>query len=124
MQALVEKRLLTMRLWWRGLAAQGIGALLVAPLFDIASSVSFFGGGFALVAGTAASALYALRAEAPTGASAMLGVLVGVVMKWFVVAALLALAMVVPEARVPWVFAGLLFAQAAMVVAVMTFKRR
>lgn len=124
MHALVEKRLLTRRLWWRGLAAQGIGALLVAPLFGIASSVSFFGGGFALVAGTAASALYALRAEAPSGASAMLGVVLGVVMKWFVVAALLVIAMVAPQSRIPWVLVGLLFAQLAMAVAVMTFKRR
>jgi hypothetical protein len=124
MQALVEKRLLTRRLWWQGLAAQGLGALLVALLFDIASSASFFGGGFALIAGTAASALYALRDEAPSGAGAMLGVLVGAVMKWFVVAALLVLAMVAPNARVPWVLAGLLFAQVVTVVAVMTFKRQ
>ena len=124
MQALVEKRLLTRRLWWQGLVAQGCGALLVAFAFDLASSVSFFGGGFALVAGVTASALYALRAEAPSGTAAMLGVLVGVVMKRFVVAALLVLAMAAPASRVPWVVAGLLFAKAVMVVAVMTFKRR
>lgn len=124
MQALVEKRLLTRRLSWWGLGAQGLGALVIASLLDVASSVSFLGGGLALVAGTAASALYALRAEAPSGSSAMFGVLLGVVMKWFLVAALLVLAMVAPEARVLWVFAGLLFAQVVMVVAAMTFKRR
>jgi hypothetical protein len=118
MQALVEKRLLTKSVWWRGLAAQGAAALLVALVFDMAAAAAFFSGGFALLSGVAVSALYALRAVAPSGSAAMYAVVLGTVLKWVVVAALLVLARVFP------VFAGLLFAQVALVVAMMTFKRQ
>lgn len=124
MQALVEKRLLTKAVWWRGLAAQGAGALVVALVFDMVAAAAFFSGGFALLSGVAVSALYALRAVAPSGAAAMYAVVLGTVLKWMVVAALLVLAMVVAAPRVLPVFAGLLFAQVALVVAMMTFKRQ
>jgi hypothetical protein len=124
MPAIVEKKHLATWLWWRGLAAQAVVALLVAPVFGLGSSASFFGGGLALVLGNSVSALYALRAEAPSGAGAMLGVLGGTVLKWMVVAAVLVLSMSAAGARVPWVLAGLVFAQVAVVVAVLTFKRR
>ena len=124
MQALVEKRLLTKAVWWRGLAAQGAGALVVALVFDMAAAAAFFSGGFALLSGVAVSALYALRAVAPSGAAAMYAVVLGTVLKWMVVAALLVLAMVVATPRVLPVVAGLLFAQVALVVAMMTFKRQ
>lgn len=124
MQALVEKQLLTKWLWWRGLAAQGAGAVLVALFFDIAAAAAFIGGGVALLSGAAASALYALRGTAPSGARAMYAVVLGTVLKWMVVAALLVLAMAVAGPRVAWVFAGLLFAQVVMVVVAMTFKRQ
>ena len=124
MQALVEKRLLTKAMWWRGLAAQVAGAFLVALVFDLAAAAAFFSGGFSLLSGVAVSALYALRAVAPSGAAAMYAVVLGTVLKWMVVAALLVLAMVVAAPRVLPVFAGLLFAQVALVVAMMTFKRQ
>jgi hypothetical protein len=54
----------------------------------------------------------------------MYAVVLGTVLKWVVVAALLVLAMVVAMPRVFPVFAGLLFAQVALVVAMMTFKRQ
>ena len=124
MQALVEKRLLTNRLWWRGLAAQGVGALLVVLFFDIATAAAFFSGGLALLSGVVASALLALRGVAPSGTSAMYAVVLGSVLKWVVVAALLVLAMAMAGPRVMWVLAGLLFAQVALIVAMMTFKRQ
>ena len=124
MQALVEKQVLTKAVWWRGLAAQGAGALLVALIFDMATAAAFFSGGFALLSGVVVSALYALRAVAPSGSAAMYAVVLGTVLKWMVVAALLVLAMVVAAPRVFPVFAGLLFAQVALIVAMMTFKRQ
>jgi len=124
MQALVEKQRLTKAMWWRGLAAQGAAALLVALVFDMATAAAFFSGGLALLSGVAVSAAYALRAAAPSGAAAMYAVVFGTVLKWMVVAALLVLAMVMAIPRVLPVFAGLLFAQAALVVAMMTFKRQ
>lgn len=124
MQALVEKQSLTKAVWWRGLAAQAAGAALVALFFDIVAAAAFFSGGFALLSGVAVSALYAFRAVAPSGPAAMYAVVLGTVLKWMVVAALLVLAMVVAIPRVLPVFAGLLFAQVALVVAMMTFKRR
>lgn len=124
MQALVEKQQLTKAMWWRGLAAQGAVALLVALIFDMAAAAAFFGGGFALLSGVAVSAAYALRAVAPSGPAAMYAVVLGTVLKWMVVAALLVLAMVMAMPRVLPVFVGLLFAQLALVVAMMTFKRQ
>ena len=124
MQALVEKQVLTKAVWWRGLAAQGAGALLVALIFDMATAAAFFSGGLALLSGVVVSALYALRAVAPTGSAAMYAVVLGTVLKWMVVAALLVLAMAVSAPRVFPVFAGLLFAQVALIVAMMTFKRQ
>lgn len=124
MRALVEKQLLTKAVWWRSLAAQGAGALLVALVFDMATAAAFFSGGFALLSGASVSALYALRAVAPSGAAAMYAVVIGTVLKWMVVAVLLVLAMVAAMPGVLPVFAGLLFAQVALVVAMMTFKRQ
>lgn len=124
MQGLVEKRLLTKAVWFRGLGAQGAAALLVALIFDMRAAAAFFSGGLALLSGVAVSALYALRAVAPTGSGAVYAVVLGTVLKWMVVAALLVLAMVVAAPRVLPVFAGLLFAQVALVVAMMTFKRQ
>jgi hypothetical protein len=124
MQASVEKRLLTKSVWWRGGVAQGVGALLVILFFDIAAATAFFGGGLALLLGTTVSALYALRSVAPSGTGAMYAVVVGAVLKWMVVAALLLVAMAMAGQRVMWVFAGLLFAQMAVIVAMMTFKRQ
>ncbi len=106
------------------MAAQVVGALLVALVFDMVAAASFFSGGLALLSGVAVSALYALRAVAPSGAAAMYAVVLGTVLKWMVVAVLLVLAMVVAAPRVVPVFAGLLFAQVALVVAMMTFKRQ
>lgn len=124
MSALVEKKRLENWLWWRGLAAQAVIALLVAPVAGLSASASLFGGGLSLVLGNSVSAFYSLRADAPSGSGAMLGLLGGTVLKWLVVSAALALSMSAPGARVAWVLAGLVMAQMAMVVVVLTFKRR
>lgn len=124
MQALVEKRQLTSRLWWRGATAQVVASLPLALAVGVASSASFLAGGLALLLGNGVSALYAFRVNAPSGSGAMVGVLVGTVLKWMVVAALLGLAMTAPEARIVWVFLGLVFAKVVWVVTVMTFRRR
>ena len=123
MQALVEKQSLTKALFWRCLVSQGVVASLVALVFDTATAAAFFSGGIALLLGVWASARFALRATAPSGSAAMYAVVLGTVLKWLVVAALLVLAMVVAMPRVLPVFVGLLFAQVALVVAMMTFKR-
>lgn len=124
MPALVEKRQLTKWVAGCGVLAQACGALLVALLVGLDASVSFAGGGLALLAGFAVAAATSLRATAPSGSGAMYAVLMGAVLKWVVVAALLVFAMMVPGSRAVWVFLGLLFAQVVLVVSAMTFKRQ
>jgi len=50
--------------------------------------------------------------------------MLGMALKWVVVAALLIGAMLAPAAQPQWVLVGLVFAQVVFVLAAMTFKRR
>ena len=77
-----------------------------------------------MVAGFWVAARCALGAAAPSGSTALLGVIGGSVLKWLVVAAILALSMAAPDARALWVVVGLVFTQLMLFVVVLTSKRQ
>ncbi|WP_028770646.1 ATP synthase subunit I [Silanimonas lenta] len=115
---------LSSRIWWRAIVVLAAGALLPGALSGPAAALSFLAGGLALLLGTLVSGRIALRGVAPSAGAAALGLGLGVVAKWVLVGALLLLAIRWPGAHPLWVLAGLLAGQVAMVLVVLTFKRR
>ena len=111
-------------LWWRSVFLLALGSLVIAAVFGWVGAVSFAAGGLAFQLGSLMSGLFALRADAPSGGAAALAVMLGMALKWVVVAALLIGAMLAPAAQPTWVLVGLVFAQVVFVLAAMTFKRR
>ena len=96
----------------------------MTAVFGWAAALSFVSGGLAFQLGSLVSGLFALRAVAPSGSTAAMSVVLGVLMKWLTVAALLLGAMLTPTAKPVWVLVGLVFAQVVFVLAAMTFKRQ
>ncbi len=124
MQARTRNSSFALWLWWRGSLAQCLSGAAVVVMFGWPPAVSFVLGGLAFHVGSLVSGLFALRATAPSGHAAAMAVVLGVVLKWLAVAALLLGAMLAPAAEPVWVLVGLVFAQVVFVLAAMTFKRQ
>jgi ATP synthase protein I len=113
------------RLAKRTLLAQAVATLLLALAFLLAGPQAALGalcGGGALLLGNALLAWRGLRRDTPAAGYAMGQLVVGLVMKWMLVALVLAIALGVMKLPAPAVLGGLIVSLVAFAAAGATAK--
>lgn len=110
--------------WWMGLSGALALALVLFATVGLSSAVSFVTGCLAILLGGVVSGWYGFRGVAPSGHEAMLSMVIGAILRWVIVGGVLIGAFSSASAKPLWVLVGVVFGQAAAVVAALTFKRR